>query len=138
MQFAKCWIADVVEQGRRKDAFVARKVNWFQKWRLIDIVRCAPRTVHPVGTSFQYVVLEVVLVFQQDTDGFSLFGELLQSPEVPFVQLGEVVFRHAVPCQFLSRTGKGLFVEGSPCVTILTANAFMVITTTISPQTSSD
>ena len=97
MQFAQGGVGDVVEQGSREDTLVACEVDRLQEWRLVHVVGRTPRTVYPVGTSFQYVVLEVMLILEEHADGFSLLGELLQAPEIPLVQCREVVLRHAVP-----------------------------------------
>ena len=102
-----------------------------------------------MGTSLQNIVLEIMLVFQHDTNRFCLLSKLLQAPEIPFVERGEVVFCHTVPGQgdkialhttsqialHTACAGERLFVEGSPGITILTTDAFVVIATTIRPKT---
>ena len=99
VQFTKDGIFNIIEQGGRKDAFVAREVNWLEEWRVVDVVRCTPRAIHPMGTGLKDVVLEIVLVFEQETDGFGLFRKLLQAPEVPLVEGRQVVLGHSVPGQ---------------------------------------
>ena len=92
-----------------------------------------------MGTSLQDIVLEVVLVLQQKSDGFALFCKFLQAVEVPAVQLGEVVFRHTVPRQVgktdlhTTGAGKGLLIEGSPGIAILAADALVVVAAAVFP-----
>ena len=97
VQFSQRGVRRVVEEGSGEDALVAREVDRLQERCAVHVVGCSPRTVHPVCASLQDVVLEVVLVFQQQTDVFRLLRKLLQSPEVPLVERCQVVLAHAVP-----------------------------------------
>ena len=134
MQRAHRRIRDIIEYGSCKDALIASEIDRLQECRTIDIVGRAPRAVYPVSTSLQDIMLEIVLVFQQYSDGFGLFSKLLKSPEVPFVQCCQVILRHTIPSQFLASTGKRLLVERSPRIAILTADAFVVVTSAIRPK----
>ena len=100
MQIAHDGIRNVIEQGGREDALVACEIDGFQERRIVHVVGGAPRAINPMGTSLKDVVLEIVLILEQYADGFGLFCELLQTPKVPFIERGEVVFRHTVPGQF--------------------------------------
>ena len=52
----------VVELFGEEDALVACEGHRLRETGAVDVVDGAPRTVHPVGTGFEDVVLEVVLV----------------------------------------------------------------------------
>ena len=135
MQLAQHRVFYIIEQGRSENTLVASEVDWLQEWCTIHVVSRTPGTVHPMGTGLKDIMLEVMLVLEQHTYGFCLFGELLQAPEVPFVKLRQVIFGHSVPGQFLTtRAGKRLFIERCPDITILATYTLMVITTSVCPQ----
>ena len=134
VQLPQRGIRHVVKQLGSENALVAREVHRLQEGRTVHIVGRTPRTVHPVSTSLEDVMLEIVLILQQHAQWLSLLSKSAQSMEVPTVRAGQVVARETVPSCTLSRAGKGLFVEGSPDVAVLAAQTLVVITAAVVPQ----
>ena len=81
----------VIELFGHEDALVAGKRHGFGEARLVHIIDGAPRAVHPVGSGFQYIVLEIVLMEEENALFIGFFCKLLQAHPVPFIGLGKVV-----------------------------------------------
>ena len=116
----------VVELLGHEHALVTGKGNGLGEGGAVDVVHGAPRTVYPMGTGLEDVVLEIVLVEEQDAMGCGLGGKLIEARPVPPIGLDEVVERQSVPGGALSAPGEGLLVEWGPHVAIGTAHTLMV------------
>ena len=62
MQLAAYRMTDIVKHICYENTFVSGKWNGFRKSGLIDIITASPRTVHPMCSGFQNIMLEVVFV----------------------------------------------------------------------------
>ena len=134
MQLAHHRIIYIIEVFRHPYTLITGKRNRFWEHRTIDIVHRTPRTIYPMGTCFQDIMLEIVLVDNQQTILGSFFCQFLHAADVPRIQLCEVILTQSVPSRALSASGKRLLIERSPDITITAAYTFVVITATVIPQ----
>ena len=79
MQFAPDRVTHVIKLFGHEDALVTRERRRFRKVGMIDTVRRAPRTVHPMCPGLEDVVLEIVFVEQHQSALVAEVGELFQS-----------------------------------------------------------
>ena len=134
VQRSQYGVVDVVELLGHEYALVACERHRFGKVGAVDIVHRTPRTVNPVGSCLEYVVLKIVLVEQQYAFLCTFFCKLVESHPVPLVRLCKVVAAQSVPCGALSCTAECLLVERSPNVAVGTAHALMVSAAQVIPQ----
>ena len=134
MQLAHHRIIYIIEIFSHPYTLITGKRNRFREHRTIDIVHRTPWTIYPMGTCLQDIMLEIVLVDNQQTIFGSLFCQFLHAADVPRIQLCEVILTQSVPSRALSASGKRLFIERSPDITITAAHTFMVVTAAVIPQ----
>ena len=91
VQGAQYRILFVIELLSREHALVTCKGNRFGEVCAVDIVDGAPRTVYPVGTCLQDVMLEIVLIIEKNLLARCLMGKLVQSAPIPAIGLCEVI-----------------------------------------------
>ncbi len=134
MEVATHGMVDVIEHVGDKDTLVPCERHRLREVGGIDVVGRAPRRIHPVGTGFEDVVLEIVFVEKKLAETCTFFSEPVESVPVPCVRAGEVIFAQSVPCRSFSASGERLLVERCPYVAVATADAFVVITSAFIPE----
>ena len=125
---------DIIEHIRHKNAFIACKRNRFREVRFINIITASPRTVHPMCTGFQNIMLEIVLMEQEQSFSTSLFRKFFQTCPIPCIGTVQIIFTQAFPGNALTATSERLFIKGAPYISIAPTDAFMVIPATIIPK----
>ena len=73
VQFTTDRMTDIIEHIRYKDSFVSGKWSRFRKSGLIDVIAASPWRIYPMRTGFQYIVLEIVFMEQQQSVLISFF-----------------------------------------------------------------
>ena len=73
VQFTTDRMSNVIEHIRHKDSFVSGKWSRFRKSGLIDVIAASPWRIYPMRTGFQYIVLEIVFMEQQQSVLISFF-----------------------------------------------------------------
>ncbi len=128
-------MADIIKHIRYKDTFVTGKGHRLRHIGLIDIIDRPPGRVHPVCSRLQDVMLEVVLMEKQQTFLRPFLGKLLQAAPVPCIGTVQIILAQSFPGSAFPATGKRLFIERPPCISVTTAYTLMVIPAAFVPQT---
>ena len=134
MQLTSHRMIDIIEHIRHKNAFIACKRNRFREVRFINIITASPRTVHPMCTGFQNIMLEIVLMEQEQSFSTTLFRKFFQTCPIPCIGTVQIIFTQAFPGNALTATSERLFIKGAPYISIAPTDAFMVIPATIIPK----
>ena len=124
----------IIELFGHEYSLVASKRHWFGETGLVNIVNWSPRTIHPMGSCFQYIMLEIMLMEEENALFIGLFRKFTKTLPVPLIGLCQVIFGKSVPCCALSATGKRLFIERCPYITVGTTNTLMIRPPKIVPQ----
>ena len=91
MQRPEHWVLLIVELFCNEYALVAGKGHWLREIRAVDIVYCTPGTVYPMGTGFQYVMLEVMLIEKEYLFFCGLAREVPKTVPIPAVGFCKVI-----------------------------------------------
>ena len=91
MQRPEHWVLLIVELFCNEYALVAGKWYRLREVRSVDVVHRAPGAVYPMGTGFQYVMLEVMLIEKEYLFSGSLAREVLKTVPIPAVGLCKVI-----------------------------------------------
>ena len=128
-------MTDIIKHIRYKATFVTGKRNRFRHIGLIDIIGRPPRTVYPMCSRLQDIMLEVILMEKQKTFLRPFFGKLLQPVPIPCIGTVQIILAQSFPSSTFSTAGKRLFVEWPPHISITATDTLMIVTTTLIPQT---
>ena len=134
VQRTKHRIVDIVELLGHENTLVAGKWHWLREVCAVNIVNRTPRTVNPMGTGLEYVMLEIVFMEQHQTLLAALLGKLFKACPIPFIGFGQVIPAKSIPCSALSRTRERLLVKRSPHIAVGPADALMVGSAQVVPQ----
>src|SRR5262249_21820597 len=128
-------IRHVIKLFRHENAFVAG-----ERWRLgetggVDVVRGAPRTIHPMRTGLDDIVLEKILVEQNQTAFVASVSELIQARPVPRIEPGEIILAQSVPRGPLPAARERLLEKRRQHAAVDAARALVIIAAAVIPQT---
>ena len=91
MQRPEHWVLLIVELFCNEYALVAGKWYRLREVRSVDVVHRAPGAVYPMGTGFQYVMLEVMLIEKEYLFFCGFAREVPEAVPIPAVGFCKVI-----------------------------------------------
>ncbi len=88
-----------------------------------------------MGSCLQNVVLEIPRIDEHQTLFLADLRKVPETLKIPGIELTEIIQTETVPCRALTGSSPGQFIEGGPDIPIDSPDHFMIISTTIIPQT---